>query len=329
MANENNASPQRQMKRGRNRNSARNAASKVEIFPFAPLDQVGFGSQRAALKYQAGVRRASLHQAAAQARADARVAAQGIRAGARDTIGQVAGAELDRGTYGGSVHQSQVDQVRAQRAAALIENRRGLSQALDAIALERLGAAAELRTGLTGLQAQIGASQRDMSLRAYGSGGQDPWGYGPGSGPASVNVAKQASVVTGGGTQAGGGGNKPISPGSVASIARKAALKSGPDWDYELFWRTEDHDIGDNPHLHFAADRKLRALARKLASLGFSSSRWQARSGTSHHPTGNALDINYRGGGRWNSEAEALDWLERKLMKGLLYGGARQIDTEL
>lgn len=63
----------------------------------------------------------------------------------------------------------------------------------------------------------------------------------------------------------------------------------------------------------------LLALARKLTKKGFSVSELEGFHGqgpitsghveNSLHYSGDAADINYYGGGRWDNEQQALDWL--------------------
>lgn len=79
---------------------------------------------------------------------------------------------------------------------------------------------------------------------------------------------------------------------------------------------------GHAGHLHFAAQKGIVPLGKKLQKLGFDVGEHPAFGGVapvhtsgSHHYNKDALDINYRGGGRWGDEAQALGWLERKLTK--------------
>ena len=70
-------------------------------------------------------------------------------------------------------------------------------------------------------------------------------------------------------------------------------------------------------HMHLAGN-KIGKMGRYLQSLGFSVSENPKFGGvapgvhspTGWHPKGKAIDISYNGGGRWDAEAPALNWLE-------------------
>lgn len=87
----------------------------------------------------------------------------------------------------------------------------------------------------------------------------------------------------------------------------------------ELLWRTAGHE----GHLHLASDDlPLVKLGKKLQRMGFDIGEHPAFGGVapvhtknSHHYAANALDINYRGDGRWKDEGQALDWLSDWLRK--------------
>ena len=79
---------------------------------------------------------------------------------------------------------------------------------------------------------------------------------------------------------------------------------------------------GHEGHLHLAAENGLKKLGRVLERKGFDVGEHPAFGGVdpvhtngSHHYDGNAFDVNYNGGGRWDSEPEALRWLKRKLRR--------------
>jgi hypothetical protein len=107
----------------------------------------------------------------------------------------------------------------------------------------------------------------------------------------------------------GGGGGGPLPP----------ALSGAID---ELLWRTDDH----YDHLHFGSSSlPMKKLARQLAKRGFTIGDLEGYGGTgqvssghvenSMHYSGNAMDVNYYGGGRWKSEPQALDWLYKFLQR--------------
>ena len=79
---------------------------------------------------------------------------------------------------------------------------------------------------------------------------------------------------------------------------------------------------GHTGHLHLAAEKGLKKLGRVLERKGFDVGENPAFGGVdpvhtqgSQHYSGNAFDVNYNGDGRWDSEAEALKWLKRKLKR--------------
>ena len=78
-------------------------------------------------------------------------------------------------------------------------------------------------------------------------------------------------------------------------------------------------DASHQSHLHVAGN-KMGKLGRYLQSLGFNVGENPKFGGVapvhtdnSYHYKGKALDVNYGGGGRWDSEAQALSWLEKYL----------------
>lgn len=113
--------------------------------------------------------------------------------------------------------------------------------------------------------------------------------------------------------QMGGGGGRSGPGGEVKTFGQG-------DID-ELLWRTAGHE----GHLHLASDDlPLVKLGKKLQGMGFDIGEHPAFGGVdpvhtkgSYHyrPGGQALDVNYRGGGRWKDEGQALDWLSSWLTK--------------
>lgn len=83
-----------------------------------------------------------------------------------------------------------------------------------------------------------------------------------------------------------------------------------------LLWQVPNH----YDHLHFARDRGIVPLGRKLQRMGFDVGEHPAFGGVdpvhtsgSQHYEGDAIDVNYYGGGRWANETQALNWLSRWL----------------
>lgn len=73
-------------------------------------------------------------------------------------------------------------------------------------------------------------------------------------------------------------------------------------------------------HLHVAMDDGIVRLGRKLQRLGFDVGENPAfgdvapvHTENSYHYSGDALDVNYNGGGRFRNEDRALSWLEHWL----------------
>jgi hypothetical protein len=115
----------------------------------------------------------------------------------------------------------------------------------------------------------------------------------------------QARSSGGGGGTAGGGSLPPVAAGLID----------------ELLWRTDGH----YNHLHLASDElPLVRLGKLLQRKGFAIGEHPKFGGvdpvhteSSYHyrPGGQALDINYYGGGRWKNEPQALDWLYNFLQR--------------
>lgn len=125
-------------------------------------------------------------------------------------------------------------------------------------------------------------------------------------------VATQAPRIRGG----GGGRGSPQLPGEAGG-------------DLEIIYggnqfNPSSADASHPSHLHFAMEQGpiKKALRRINRIPGFDVGEHPAFGGVapvhtegSHHYSGNAGDINYRGGGRFKNEAAALDWLERMLTR--------------
>lgn len=112
--------------------------------------------------------------------------------------------------------------------------------------------------------------------------------------------------------QAGGGGRATGSGGGEVRTFGQGDID-------ELLWRTAGHE----GHLHVASDDlPIVKLGKKLQRMGFDVGEHPAFGGVapvhtkgSHHYANNALDVNYRGNGRWRDEGQALDWLSQWLTK--------------
>ena len=82
------------------------------------------------------------------------------------------------------------------------------------------------------------------------------------------------------------------------------------------------NDSTHQSHLHVAMNSGVKKLGHYLQSLGFDVGENPAFGGVapvhtdnSWHYKGKALDVNYNGGGKWGSEGQALNWLEKYLLK--------------
>lgn len=116
--------------------------------------------------------------------------------------------------------------------------------------------------------------------------------------------------------QGGGGGGAPSLPRGTGS-------------DLEIFYggnafNPSSVDSTHPSHLHFAmpGGPVKRILKRIDRMPGFDVGEHPAFGGVapvhtegSHHYRRDAGDINYQGGGRFQTEADALDWLERMLVR--------------
>ena len=165
---------------GRMRNTNRNLFSKfpnADPFPLGPTDSVGFGIQAQNLRFSNQVQRASLSAQATMLRSQHRMSRRGaIEAGIAGTA-EVSGAMADRGIIGSTVHQAENENVKATTQGAIADSRFSRDAGLMGVNTSRLEADAALRMGLTQIGMQRRAAQRGMALGAFGSGGQNPWGY--------------------------------------------------------------------------------------------------------------------------------------------------------
>ena len=90
---------------------------------------------------------------------------------------------------------------------------------------------------------------------------------------------------------------------------------------YELFYPGNDPVGGHDSHLHVAAEnvkRMLRRIDRMGGNAGFEVSEHPAFGGVdpvhsdnSYHYRNKAGDVNYVGGGRFDNETDALQWLAK------------------
>ena len=131
----------------------------------------------------------------------------------------------------------------------------------------------------------------------------------------SMDSAMLMGLIQGKGSRRRGGGN-----GKIGQAIKKSY---SPGFDHEVLYgpNVEGHE----GHLHLASDKGLKRLGRVLEKKGFDVGEHPrfgnvtgVHTGGSHHYSGNALDINYNGGGRWDSEADALRWLKKRLKR--VYG---------
>jgi hypothetical protein len=162
-------------KRAQKKNNARN--SGTEQFPLRPSDTAAIGTQTAELRYAYGLQRASLKAQAKMVRAMYQNQRFNIGEATRGDISASAGEMADRGLIGSTVHEAARQGALSARDASLQEARLERNQGLFGVAQSRLEAIAALRMGLAGLKAQRAASQQEMALAAFGSGGQNPWSY--------------------------------------------------------------------------------------------------------------------------------------------------------
>jgi hypothetical protein len=154
---------------------ARNTGT--EQFPLRPSDTAAIGTQTAELRYAYGLQRASLKAQAKMVRAMYQNQRFNIGEATRGDISASAGEMADRGLIGSTVHEAARQGALSARDASLQEARLERNQGLFGVAQSRLEAIAALRMGLAGLKAQRAASQQEMALAAFGSGGQNPWSY--------------------------------------------------------------------------------------------------------------------------------------------------------
>lgn len=168
---------------GRNRNTVRNREARgmrgmmAEPFPLGPQDNLGLGLQRDSLLYDNQIARASLRAQAQLARADYRYARSGAREQYRTDMAAVQGDMADRGILGGTSHVAGEANAFAARQGAVAEAQRARTGSLMQVHQGRLEALAALRRGMAQVAMQRAAMQRQMALAAFGSEGQNPWGF--------------------------------------------------------------------------------------------------------------------------------------------------------
>ena len=165
---------------GRFRNTQKNIFSKfmkADPFPQRPSDIAGMAGQRSSLIYNNKVARGSLKAQAAQVRAGYDLARRGAIEAGRTGISEAAGAMADRGMTGSTVQQAAIQTEQGIAQGEIQGARFERDTGLLGVNISRLEADAQLRMGLSQLAAQRRAQQREMALAAYGSGGQNPWGY--------------------------------------------------------------------------------------------------------------------------------------------------------
>lgn len=120
----------------------------------------------------------------------------------------------------------------------------------------------------------------------------------------------------------GGGGRRRNRGGGGGGGPLMQRLQNLQGSDMEVLYGP--NVAGHAGHLHLAAQQGLGKVLKNLQKKGFAIGEHPKYGGVggghvqgSHHYSGNAADINYYGGGRWETEEQALRWLKRKLKKAL------------
>lgn len=152
-------------------------AQRADPFPLGPGDTNAFGQQKRDLFFQNNVALASLKAQAQMIRAQYRQAKRGAVASGRSAMADVQGNMAERGIIGSTVNQVEREGVRGNVQGAIGEAFMAKQGGLLGVNQSRLEALAQLRLGLSDLALQKSAAQKQMALAAFGSGGQNPWGY--------------------------------------------------------------------------------------------------------------------------------------------------------
>lgn len=99
-------------------------------------------------------------------------------------------------------------------------------------------------------------------------------------------------------------------------LLNRIERSSGDDIEVLFGPNVPDHAT----HLHLAAQKGIVPIGKKLEDLGFLVGEHPKFGGVnpvhtenSNHYSRDAIDVNYAGGGRWDTESQALRWLKRKL----------------
>lgn len=259
-----------------------------------PATIAGYGAQAASLHGQYKDSIHLLNRNLAEQRRATRRGIRDVRAQGRENLSTAVGTALDRGVLGSSGDVTTRERVRADTKSGVAQARESLAQAASDIAAQRIQARRDYFSGLANLQAQRQAAQAMAGVQAYNEGLLDHL------------------VNTGGG---GGGGSR-------GPLMKKLQQLGGSDIEV----LHGPNVAGHAGHLHLAAQEGLKRVLKALEKRGFRIGEHPGygnvtgvHTGDSWHYSGDAADINYDpvAGGRWNSEAEALMWLKRKLKRAL------------
>lgn len=150
---------------------------RADPFPLGPSDQSALGMARRDLFFNNKIAMASLRQQAQMVKSQYRYAKRNAVAEGRAGISAVAGDAAERGMLGSTVQAVGQENVRAGVQGAIGDEFMNRQAALMEVNQSRLQAVAQLRMGLSDLAMKRAAAQREMALGAFGSGGQNPYGY--------------------------------------------------------------------------------------------------------------------------------------------------------
>ncbi len=162
---------------GRFRNTMKATVRRADPFPLDPSEVGTFGRAKRDLWYSHKIAMAGLKAQAQMVRGQYKFARQQTNAEARGAIAQVSGDMAERGMVGSTVQAVANQGVAGARDAALAQGFMDRQQSLLGINQSRLEAVAQLRMGLSDIAMQRAELQRRRALQAFGSGGQNPWGY--------------------------------------------------------------------------------------------------------------------------------------------------------
>lgn len=151
--------------------------NKAQPFPLSPVDSVSLATRGRDLRFQNRVTMASLGQQAQGVKDQYRMLRSQAIGQGQSALSDVQGDVEDRGLAGSSVQVAGEQGVYGATQQDIGEAYLARTQALGDINMQRLASITGTRLGLGDLALERAARKRQLALAAFGSGGQNPWGF--------------------------------------------------------------------------------------------------------------------------------------------------------